>query len=73
MLFRKTYPGKALSSPLVTENEDHEDHDEQLPDVPPSTLTDESAHSSVSSVTEEASSFIKRIFNRVGRHRRTMS
>jgi hypothetical protein len=57
----ENYPGKALSVPLL-ENEDHEDHDEQLPDVPPSILTDESAHSSVSSVTEEASSFYQKNF-----------
>jgi hypothetical protein len=63
MLFRKTYPGKPPSeTPAVKENEDHEDHDDQLPDVPPSILTDESAYSSVSSVTEEASSFYQKNF-----------
>jgi hypothetical protein len=63
MLFRKTYPGKAPSeTPAIKETEDHDDQDEQLPDVPPSILTDESAHSSVSSVTEEASSFYQKNF-----------
>jgi hypothetical protein len=63
MLFRKTYPGKMPSKPPASkEIEDHEDHDEQVPDVPPSILTDESADSTVSSVTEEASSFYQKNF-----------
>lgn len=63
MLFRKTYPGKAPSkSPATNENEDHEDYDEQLPDVPPSIMADETADSIVSSVTEEASSFYQKNF-----------
>jgi hypothetical protein len=61
MLFRQTYPGKAPSkSPATKKNVDHED--EQLPaDMPPSILTDES-DSTVSSVTEEASSFYQKNF-----------